>query len=847
MARSRRTTPQAQVERPVATIAPAATAPATRGTRARSTRSQSRDFPVAATQPAPTRKGRNLRQASVESASSVEGRPSRGQRRNVRDAAAVRDLTTVEEDPASEEEEPEAVPHAEDASTPPRNFRGEPQSPGAISGTTAISALSDYDAANLDREAMITGLVALYTSSEDLIRVAAPPKHNPSRLRDHIQEIKKPDSSVANRLNKNERSFVNNKNDYGDNSGSSAGYIDAQTVMKSIYGLQSLPSRDSHAWRLIEILQTANLAWLAKWIVSADRDSSATWDRMRNLDHMFPRDFLYTLYQSSQRGASPSRVAGSSALITETFRVALEIRTQVAILAFTRNYQRDDFDAEQTIRNSFYNTDATDNDTLRAWDVNGLGSGDLGLLPEFDQEMQKRVSDFRNTFRRDADAIASGASEELQNLQADFPWSGFAVRVLEWVRRRHGELSISIEQKGGAGGIAGSIKDEFELDNSLLVTQATPYPKSATTTISRGDASAKKRSRRSPISVKAIRDAKKRVSAAAASAKENVTQEPVEPDLEPLLEPEVEIEENGVTTRQDRPDDDWQQIDDNEIVDEMESEVVQPRLSQAAQNLINKGKANKENVSVTQKASQPKQRRFIDPQPDAQRIEFDSGGEGGSQQIPAKRRIDKRALPADIKEQDEDDVSEEEGFERDNRQASAADRRRAETSSTARRAGKQRARLSPKRARTEHLESSAPHDHDFQDDSTSGDDLGRRTQSNIRQSTQYAIRPAKSMQKRKGWTLEQETALLDYIEEYGTSWAQIKAIDAGTQDEDDTEDVGDGPNLLHGRDQVALKDKARNMRFAFHKSRTRLPRHFENVTLTKQQKRTLDALQIPYV
>ena len=62
-------------------------------------------------------------------------------------------------------------------------------------------------------------------------------------------------------------------------------------------------------------------------------------------------------------------------------------------------------------------------------------------------------------------------------------------------------------------------------------------------------------------------------------------------------------------------------------------------------------------------------------------------------------------------------------------------------------------------------------------------------------------------QVRKKWTVDENDRLITLIEEYGCSWAYLKQVD---------EAHPDGPRL-EDRDQVALKDKARNMRHDFHK------------------------------
>lgn len=64
-----------------------------------------------------------------------------------------------------------------------------------------------------------------------------------------------------------------------------------------------------------------------------------------------------------------------------------------------------------------------------------------------------------------------------------------------------------------------------------------------------------------------------------------------------------------------------------------------------------------------------------------------------------------------------------------------------------------------------------------------------------------AARAKKKTQTRKAWTdLETET-LINLISEYGTSWKLLKDKDAG--------------KVLVDRDQIALKDKARNIKFDY--------------------------------
>ena len=87
-------------------------------------------------------------------------------------------------------------------------------------------------------------------------------------------------------------------------------------------------------------------------------------------------------------------------------------------------------------------------------------------------------------------------------------------------------------------------------------------------------------------------------------------------------------------------------------------------------------------------------------------------------------------------------------------------------------------------------------------------------------------------QNRTKWSPAEDDRLISLIEEVGCSWARIKKLDA------------DSGNILELRDQVALKDKARNMKYDFLKTGVRLPDNFEGVTLSSRQKEKLRELGI---
>jgi hypothetical protein len=86
------------------------------------------------------------------------------------------------------------------------------------------------------------------------------------------------------------------------------------------------------------------------------------------------------------------------------------------------------------------------------------------------------------------------------------------------------------------------------------------------------------------------------------------------------------------------------------------------------------------------------------------------------------------------------------------------------------------------------------------------------------------------IKSRKRWTIEETGTLINLITQYGVSWAQIKKFDEANG------------NILADRDQVNLKDKARNIKFDILKMRQPLPPNFDLVTLSATMKAKLEAM-----
>ncbi|KAJ9632600.1 hypothetical protein H2204_007904 [Knufia peltigerae] len=101
-----------------------------------------------------------------------------------------------------------------------------------------------------------------------------------------------------------------------------------------------------------------------------------------------------------------------------------------------------------------------------------------------------------------------------------------------------------------------------------------------------------------------------------------------------------------------------------------------------------------------------------------------------------------------------------------------------------------------------------------------------------------ALRGGAAVQVRRGWTEAETHRLIELVELVnGPLWVRIREEDFAH---------ADGPELRN-RDQVALKDKARNVKMDFLKARRRLPAGFEKVSIGNRMVGKLRELGIDYV
>jgi len=270
----------------------------------------------------------SARQASVSSSGNESERGGKHTSRpNKKASTKAARLTNIDEVEAIDDER---------ATTPPVAdidilFR----SPGAVSemsGTTAITSFTMLEAEVLESRIMLRNLPSLYRFSKEFINHLAPDDGDMVVDSQHIQDMLKPESAFIQDYNYFDSYFSLCVRNYcGDN----RRYIHTRPVHAALFGR----NHDTEAIQsgVDLVLYLANLVSLAKNMIHSHKTDKDMWRVIRELDHFFPIPFLSRLVPR----VSPSvPSAGESALVRETFELALELRTQLAILYLE---QRDSF------------------------------------------------------------------------------------------------------------------------------------------------------------------------------------------------------------------------------------------------------------------------------------------------------------------------------------------------------------------------------------------------------------------------------------------------------------------------------------------------------------------------
>lgn len=226
--------------------------------------------------------------------------------------------------------------------------------------------------------------------------------------------------------------------------------------------------------------------------------------------------------------------------------------------------------------------------------------------------------------------------------------------------------------------------------------------------------------------------------------------------------------------------------------------------------------SNKENLatghhvhSPPNSHQSPQKRHWTDRQENAQKVTWDSQESETAPNVIDANQLNE-ARPDLLNQDDSEDISQDEGFQEDQRFPDFAARRnqlasvqsQGEAKNTNPERLRKRARIVDTDAgRQENAITPVVNCHNRQNGPTpTPAEVYEEVNAKAKSRVQVQAKP---IQSRTPWShLETET-LLDLIEEHGLSWSTLKVIDRTNK------------NALVNRDQVALKDKARNMKLDY--------------------------------
>jgi hypothetical protein len=706
--------------------------------------------------------------------------------------------------------------------TPTRTQLDSPvpfRSPGAaseMSGTTAISSFSMVEAEFLEPKYILKHMRKLCDSAREFLDHLAPPNGTLEDDLHNIHEIQKPDSDFTEEYRDfNDEINVHLKHYKSDEHS----YIHVRAIHRVLFDV----NRDVAAAQsgIDLILYLANLLVFAKQMIHSDRSEKQIWDALRQLDNSFPSQFVRSLAND----ASPTS-AGDSALLNETFAMALDLRTQLAILVLERATTDSSFNPDMVISEVFVRSESsqeTEDSIIRGWNMAALGGEDSALPQEFEELVVDRVSHMREFFLSDDESLKSGDVIDLEGLGAAYPWEATVLRLLHWVRLRHKELGTTIDELGGAAAILRSVK-QLQIEEPQLAIeqpQAKSIPQESPRKKRTSFARDRRRSSRkfdpnAPVDLRAI-DALKAIERRSGAATTRQAQEeprvPVELDVEenelPIVEEQQDEDQLVVREEEEEMATEQPVVTGEEQLEEEEPETEGPPTSSAAllKALKEVSKPEKENRGTS----------IFDRQSNAQRVEFGDGFDTQPTPGPSNRAKGKqRAEPSPNKKRPrsvETESESDEDFETEDRSARVNERR-------------QKAPVA-KKVRINPPSSAAPPSHQppppreldedyqpqaVQDDSISENDAPDMTEEappSTYQAQRILAKQNRNMpvadkindrKPRIGWTPEAEDAFAEYMSLYPAKYATILKYD-------ETEGYG----LLQDRTQVNLKDKARTM------------------------------------
>ena len=707
------------------------------------------------------------------------------------------------------------------------------------SAHSGITSYTQYELSKLNQESMINALPFLYQCADSLLNLFA--SEDTAHLELLHEDLNEPTSRASRRLNSMLEGFMLNRVHYGDDIS-----IDLEIVVRALAGLRQADELPEEVRHPDAVLYMANLARYTSTMYASREETAPARELLVSMFNSFPVPF----------GKLPGNHQSN---LDETLSLVLELRTQYMLQELSERQDHPAFDPDETLRAVFY----VQYDRLRGLEYhNELSS----LPPAFEAIFTTRIAAIRRRFSNDINNPV-----DFDGLRKAFPYVSFLVRLARWAQLMTKQHKNTIADFGGISRIQSQLQDELERQESAeeeklrINHQPKPAGKQVEEQGGSGEIIASElanpRDQPDPALLSARKLSGKERTGKATKKKRDprnsrdwrTKQMQSKKELEDGFKARKATEaaknaQAALSIVVEAPAHDVQPSGDDEpMLPSPTRTQGMPALSQQGRIVLatlekQAAQSNKENIDTSRKGKYA----FLDKQPGAERIDFDSEDEApaNSRKSPSKRKA----------QEIDDDDDEGDDFEVDTRTTKGAPRRRIEEDSRRPNTATHRyqSRGSPsKRARIEDDEEID--EEDDEDNLAASSQLRREEASRNRHRSSSSLPPSRRLplherhndppsssapgpenaaapplgtqvsvvnqearentakrrikkptQQRSRWTDEEVERLVELIEDHGVSWVNLLRMD-GARD----------PPLLQHRDQGSLKDKARNMKMDF--------------------------------
>ena len=710
-----------------------------------------------------------------------------------------------------------------------------PKSPTVVSnmsGTTARNSRSLGRPKDVSADDLLDTLPGIARAARDISNLLLPKAIDKDIVSSLLLELQNSESRQSKKLRLQANVFQAHR----DSISMEDIYFDVHSIRKSLVGAR-VPDLDENApWQPDNVLFQINLASLML-LMTRNYEKGPDLELIEELDRVFPTPFVSGLRTKSNVEESKDI---DNYRLAQTFDLARGLRAQAAILRLARQHDEQDFDPEGIIRQYYYNESTQ---TLKGWDVHGLQETELT------EEQQSSLLDHVNSLQA---MFADDANNDLFALKDFYPWTSFVTDVFHWIAARQGEINELIESQGGIDTIVEQLgsqvqrKQTAQTDPNIdpaLVDGTSPVQMdfSSHSVMSRSTSMQTEDSRPSgnmipqpnfqkdlPRNVARLKE----LAAVQNQAKVEKQQTQGSLQAEASLPSRIGHDDNQAQNVEDVDwvpppiEDDLEDAPQGDDVMAATDAAVRPVDQEFIKDIINRRRgeesaSNKENVphnagleeyeeeypGLSRRALAAKG-SFIDPQPHATRITFDDESQRSFTLPSSSGQSRKRKGLADDDDGDIE-LSQDQGFQTHNQPVDVEVRRRAKPVQRKSRTSQIGIGRSPKRTRIIAPEDTTGIALTSAEAGPSGvHGIIRSTAEVHRKANEQAkmvtsLHASKPAQTRTPWSEEETTRLFDLMMEHGTSWKELKQIDALNGE------------VLISRDQVSLKDKARNMKVDF--------------------------------